>query len=93
MNGYRCEVNYDMKNDSTIDVYRTFVAPELRGKGAAAELLAAVSEFARQRNLKIVPTCSYAVVYYKKHREYQSLLSADTDLEKGGSCRLPPKQG
>lgn len=49
-----------------IDVYRTFVPEDLRGKGVAAELAKAVINFADEQQLKIVPSCSYMESYMKK---------------------------
>lgn len=49
-----------------IDVYRTFVPEELRGKGIAAELAKAVIDFADGQQLKIIPSCSYMESYLKK---------------------------
>ena len=90
IDGHACEVNYEMKDEKTMNLIRTFVAPELRGKGAAAELLEAFTAYAAEKGLKIIPSCSYAVVFFKKHKEYQGLLAPEADLENGGSCRIVP---
>ncbi len=85
-----CSADYDRK-DSTptiIDIYKTFVHPDLRGKGIAEDLLVAISEFATAQGLSIMSSCSYAVVFYRRHPQYASLLAKDVDLENGGSCRL-----
>lgn len=54
-------LQYRPLNDdgSVIDVERTFVPPEDRGKQTAEKLCAAAFEHARETHQKIVPSCSY----------------------------------
>jgi predicted GNAT family acetyltransferase len=61
--------------DLVID--HTFVSEELRGQGAGEGLVKAVVDKAREEQLKIVPVCSYAAHQFKKHPEYQDVLSGD----------------
>ena len=60
--------------DNIIVVNHTFVDPELRGQSIAGKLLAKVVEMAREENLKIVPTCSYAVAKLTRTSEYKDVL-------------------
>jgi len=84
-----CMVEYEMKTPGTMDIYRTFVHADLRGKGIAEMLMKSASEYAKAQGIAVIPSCSYAVVFFKKHSEYASLLAPDVDLENGGSCRIP----
>jgi len=43
--------------------------PALRGAGAAARLMAEVAAFARREGLAIVPICSYAAAWMRRHPE------------------------
>jgi predicted GNAT family acetyltransferase len=43
--------------------------PALRGTGAAARLMQAIVDHARAVNLKLVPRCSYAVAWFRRHPE------------------------
>lgn len=43
--------------------------PALRGTGAAARLMQAIVDHARAENLKLVPRCSYAVAWFRRHPE------------------------
>lgn len=61
-------------DDTTIDINHTFVSPELRGQSIAGKLLGKVVEMAREENLKVVPTCSYAVKKLTRNDEYQDIL-------------------
>jgi uncharacterized protein len=50
-------------------------APEaLRGQGVAGKLMEGVVASARERGLKIIPICSYAVAWLRRHKEHQDLL-------------------
>lgn len=39
----------------------------LRGTGAAGRLMRAIVDHARAHGLKLIPTCSYAVAWFKRH--------------------------
>ena len=47
---------------------------EARGTGAAGRLMAEVARHARENDLKIVPICSYAVAWFRKHPAYGDIL-------------------
>ena len=49
-------------------------AVPLRGTGAAGRLMEGVLTLARQRGLKVVPLCGYAVAYIGRHPEWGDLL-------------------
>jgi predicted GNAT family acetyltransferase len=88
--GHECTVEYEQKNN-VMDIYRTFVHPDLRGRGIAEKLLVAAIDYARKNGLSIFPSCSYAVTYFRRHPEQAEVLDTNADLENGGSCRLPGK--
>ncbi len=46
----------------------------LRGTGAAGRLMEGVLSVARQEGVKVVPLCSYAAAYMRRHHEHQDLL-------------------
>ncbi|MRN53284.1 GNAT family N-acetyltransferase [Paenibacillus monticola] len=72
---YRLE---ETTGDIVID--HTYVSEDLRGQGAGEELVRAVVDKARTEKLKIVPVCSYAAHQFKKHPEYEDVLSGDESL-------------
>ena len=49
--------------------------PALRGTGVAGRLMEGVLKAARDEGLKVVPLCSYAAAYMRRHREHQDLLA------------------
>ena len=52
----------------------TFVDPSLRGQGIAGKLMGKVIEMAREEGYKLVPVCSYAVAYFRRHEEAKDVL-------------------
>lgn len=69
------EVLFPDDPDGVPNITHTFVDPSLRGQGVAGKLMqAAVAELRRQRH-KTRLTCSYAVVWFPKHPEYNDVLA------------------
>ncbi|MFT3830383.1 MAG: GNAT family N-acetyltransferase [Opitutaceae bacterium] len=58
---------------STLVFTHTFVPEHLRGRGIAAQLTEAALQFARAHGKQVVPACSYAAAYLRKHQEYAEL--------------------
>jgi predicted GNAT family acetyltransferase len=64
--GYLSIADYQL-NGSELAITHVYVPDELRGRGIAAQVMAGVVEDATKNNLHIVPTCSYAAAYMKRH--------------------------
>lgn len=67
-------VEYNITED-VLNLYHTYTEPELRGKGLAAQVVRAAIEFAKENNLKVVPTCSYVQAFIKRNDEYKELVA------------------
>ena len=74
VNGKEAYLRYIMLDNKTIDMIKTYVPPELRGQGLAAEVVFAGMNFAKENNLNVIPTCSYVETFIERHKEYQSLV-------------------
>ncbi len=48
--------------------------PALRGRGTAGRLMQGLVDHARERKLKIVPICGYAVSWFTRHPEHEDVL-------------------
>ena len=59
---------------STLHIPYVEAPPSLLGTGAAGRLMRGVMETARAEGLKVVPICSYASAWIRRHREYHDLL-------------------
>jgi predicted GNAT family acetyltransferase len=49
--------------------------PALRGTGAAGRLMEGVLAQARVEGRKVVPVCSYAAAYMRRHKRHHDLLA------------------
>lgn len=73
LDGSEAYVEYKMTDD-TIDLYHTFTDPVLRGKGLAAHVVRAAFEYAKENNLKVIPTCSFVRSFVRRYKEYKELV-------------------
>jgi len=64
---------------SRIFLDSTYTPEEFRGKGVGARLVEAAISYAREKGLKVVPVCPFALEYFKKHPEHKEILSSDFD--------------
>jgi len=74
VHGHLCLCDYRLR-DGVMAITHTEVAPELEGRGIAAELVRAALAHAREQGLKVRPLCSYVQAYMRRHPEVQSLLA------------------
>jgi hypothetical protein len=72
--GNEVYVEYSMIG-SDINLYHTYTNPALRGKGLAAQVVRAAFEFAKENNLKVIPTCSYVQSFVAKNDKYKELIA------------------
>ena len=55
-------------------ITHTFVPPELRGRGIAEKLVRPALAWARAKNRRVVPACSYVAAFIERHAEFRDLL-------------------
>lgn len=53
------ELTYFFVDEHTINANHTYVSEVLRGQGIADKLYLALSSFIREKQLKLIPSCSY----------------------------------
>lgn len=58
-----------------LTLIHTEIDPAHGGQGHAATLVRAALDDARERGLRVVPTCAYVASYIRKHPEYADLVS------------------
>ena len=68
------EITFPYIDEKTVDINHTFVDTSLRGQGIAGKLMSELADELEKRDLKAVPTCSYAVSWFEKHPEYAHLV-------------------
>lgn len=68
------EVTFPDIDANTVNLNHTFVDDSLRGQGIASKLVEAVAVKMQKENKKIIPTCSYAVHWFEKNKDFAFLL-------------------
>lgn len=63
-----------VKDGNELTITHTIVNPLFRGQGIAKILMEKVINEAKEKGLKIIPVCSYAVSYFEKNPKYKGLL-------------------
>jgi uncharacterized protein len=66
-------LRYQIARD-TMWLLHVQVPPEAQGHGVARQLTRTALELAKERGLKVVPVCSFAATYIRRHPEYSAML-------------------
>lgn len=74
-NGPEAEMTYRKVDENTINIDRTYVPDQYRGRGIAKLLFDRAIEDAKSNGTKIVPQCSYVAVQFRRHPELSDLLA------------------
>lgn len=53
------------------------VHPDLRGQGVAGRIVQVSLEYAKEKSLRVIPMCSYAAAYVRRHPEYAQLMNQE----------------
>lgn len=72
--GHVAFADYRLNGDTVVIPHVEAPVP-LRGTGAAGRLMEGTLGLIRERGQKVVPVCSYAVAYIRRHPEHQDLLA------------------
>ncbi|MCF7535043.1 GNAT family N-acetyltransferase [Pseudomonas petrae] len=68
IDGYRAYLTYMDLGKETLDIYRTFVPNELRGRGIAAALTEVALDYADRIGYTVIPSCSYVERYMERNQ-------------------------
>ena len=74
VNGQTVFARYRRSSAGVVAILHVEAPVSLRGSGAAGRLMQGIVDLARSRNEKLVPLCSYAVAWMKRHPETADLL-------------------
>lgn len=67
-------LGYRWAGEDRISIDHTEVIPVFEGQGLAKRLLMEAVAFAREKNLKIIPNCSYARRVFERTEEIKDVL-------------------
>lgn len=68
-------MTYEKTAPGLITVDHTVVDPSLGGQGLGSKLMATMVQYARDNDLKVHPTCPFAVAQFEKREEYRDVLA------------------
>ena len=68
-----CVLDYTL-NSGVMTITHTDVPAEVGGRGVASALVQAALDGAREKGWKVVPRCSYAEAWMRRHPAYADLL-------------------
>ena len=71
--GYPGRLDY-IQDGKNFVITHVGVHPELRGQGVAGRIVEASLVYAREQSLRVIPMCSYAAAYMRRHPEYAELM-------------------
>lgn len=72
IDGYLSKLDY-IQDGKNFVITHVGVFPELRGQGVAGKIVQASLEYAKEKSFRVVPMCSYAAVYIRRHPQYAEL--------------------
>ncbi|MDB5020933.1 MAG: acetyltransferase [Pedobacter sp.] len=72
--GQRSFIDYQ-KEDNIVYLLHTEVPEDQSNNGIAASLVEKTFEYLEERNLKVVPSCSYVKVFLRRHPEWNRILA------------------
>jgi len=67
-------MTYSWAGDDKIIIDHTEVEPAYNGKGVGKAMVYKAVEFAREKNLKIIPLCPFAKATFQKNEEIRDVL-------------------
>lgn len=68
-----------IQNGKNFVITHVGVHPSLRGHGVAGKIVEAGLAYARENSFRVVPMCSYAAAYIRRHPEHAELMKQTTD--------------
>ena len=72
VDGHDCEIDYRLA-DGIMTITHTGVPSPIGGRGIAGELTQFAMDHARAQGWKVIPACSYAAAWMRRHPEYDDL--------------------
>ena len=75
VDGHEAEMTFSRAGTKLTIIDHTAVPDSLRGRGVGDALVRRAVEEARESGKKIVPLCPFAAAQFRKHSDYQDVLS------------------
>lgn len=66
---------YIMRGEDTIDLVHTEVPEDLSGQGIGSALVTTALTYARENDLKAIPSCPFVASYVQRHPEWNDVVT------------------
>jgi predicted GNAT family acetyltransferase len=76
VDGFPSRLDY-LQDGKNFVITHVGVHPELRGQGLAGHIVEASLAYARKNELRVIPMCSYAAAYMRRHPEHMELTDQE----------------
>ena len=73
VDGFLAYIEY-LRKDNKMYLTHTIVPQEIDGRGVGTTLVRETLEEIEKRYLKVVPVCSFVILFIKRHPEWEKLL-------------------
>lgn len=80
LDGDKAVIEY-AKEPNLIILIHTHVPAEAEGQGIGSELVRAVLEDVREKDLQVIPQCSFVAHYIFRHPEWEGLVYREAPAE------------
>ena len=85
---YLVRVTFPLIDEGIVNIDHTYVDVSLRGNGVASEMMHAVMKHIISKSLTVVATCPYAVLWLKRHKEYDTYIDHELMETLGEACMI-----
>ena len=76
---------------NVLNAYHTGVRKDLEGQGVAGKLFDEMVKYARAHDYKVLPSCSYVLVKFRRHPdEFRDVWYRADDEPTGEACGIKP---
>lgn len=62
------------KEANVVDINKVFTSTEKRGQGLAKVVMDGLYDYLKENNIKAIPTCPYAIAYFKRYALKRDVL-------------------
>ena len=74
VDGHQATVAYRTVDEETLDFVSTYVPHVLRGRNVGTQVVRYALGWARERHLRVIPSCWFVGSVVERHPEYRSVL-------------------
>lgn len=87
------KITFPQIRPGVMDLNHTYVSDALRGQGMAGKLTQKAYEVLKERDVRAVLTCSYAISWFSKHPECQDILEDPAEEARKAASLAGPACG